>query len=332
MENQQKIEHPIPALMKLVRFPNLLIIIGTQYVMRYLLVEPLLPSSGFSLQMGNLHFALLVLSTVFIAAAGYIINDYFDTRPDWINKPGRVVVGVSLSRRVAMILHTIFNIIGVGLGVYLSFYIKMPVLSLIYIITTGLLWFYSTTYKRQFLVGNITVAFLTALVPLMVILFELPLLNREYGKILLQYSADLNYIFMWVAGFSIFAFITTLIREIIKDTEDFEGDVAYGMRTIPIVLGVRTTKIILAALIIASVVLLLYVLIGFIMFSGKKPDYISMIYFISFLVLPFLILLTLILLARDKKDYHRASILIKIIMLLGVMYAAVVYYIIKIWM
>ena len=332
MTNQQTIEHPFTALIKLVRLPNLLIIVGTQYAMRYLLIEPLLPSSGFSLQMGKLHFALLVISTVFIAAAGYIINDYFDTRPDWINKPGRVVVGVSISRRAAMILHTVFNIIGVGIGVYLSFYIEMPVLSLIYIITTGLLWFYSTTYKRQFLVGNITVAFLTALVPLMVILFELPLLNREYGKILLQYSANLNYIFMWVAGFSIFAFITTLIREIIKDTEDFEGDMAYGMRTIPIVLGVRTTKIILATLIIGSVVLLLYVLIGFIMFSGEKPDYISMIYFISFLVLPFLILLTLILLARNKKDYHLASVLIKIIMLLGVMYAAVVYYIIKIWM
>jgi 4-hydroxybenzoate polyprenyltransferase len=204
-------------------------------------------------------------------------------------------------------------------------------MSFIFFLTAGLLWFYSTNYKRQFLVGNITVAFLTAMVPLIVVLFEIPMLNKEYGTIMLQYNSSFNYIFIWVAGFSIFAFLTTLIREIIKDTEDFEGDAAYGMKTLPIVAGIPLTKAILAVLITGTVFLLVFILVKFIMFSAAQTDYISLTYFAAFLVIPFIILLTLILIARDKADYHRASVLIKLIMLFGVMYSAVVYYLIKIW-
>lgn len=316
----------------LIRLPNLLIIAFTQYAMRYLIMEPLLPSASFSLQFSKLHFFLLVLATLFIAAAGYIINDYFDTRTDRINKPDKVVVGVSVNRRTAMTLHTIFNIIGVGIGIYLSFHIGIISMSFIFFLTAGLLWFYSTNYKRQFLIGNLTVAFLTAMVPLIVVLFEIPMLNKEYGALMLQYNSSFNYIFIWVAGFSIFAFLTTLIREIIKDTEDFEGDAAYGMKTLPIVAGIPLTKGILALLITVTVFLLIFILVKFIMFSGAQTDYISLTYFAAFLVIPFFILLTLTLIAKEKADYHRASVLIKLIMLFGVLYSAVVYYLIKYWL
>ena len=295
-------------------------------------MEPLLPSAGFELQLDNLHFALLVLSTVFIAAAGYIINDYFDTQTDWINKPEKVVIGVAINRRVAMILHTVLNIIGVGIGIYLSIYIKLYSLSFIFLLTSGLLWFYSTNYKRQFLIGNLTVAFMTSLVPMVVILFELPLLNREYGAIMLQHNASFNYIFIWVTGFAVFAFITTLIREIIKDAEDFEGDRAYGMKTLPIKLGITATKIIISTLILVCVFMLLYILIKFIMFTAESTDYISLVYFVGLLVLPLFILATLVIMAAKKVDYHRASFLIKVIMLVGILYSLVVYFIIKIWL
>jgi 4-hydroxybenzoate polyprenyltransferase len=315
----------------LIRLPNLLIIAFTQYAMRYLIMEPLLPSASFSLQFNNLHFFLLVMATLFIAAAGYIINDYFDTRTDRINKPEKVVVGISVNRRTAMTMHTIFNLIGVGIGIYLSIHIGIISMSFIFFLAAGLLWFYSTNYKRQFLVGNLTVAFLTAMVPLIVVLFEIPMLNKEYGTIMLQYNSSFNYIFIWVAGFSIFAFLTTLIREIIKDTEDFEGDAAYGMKTLPIVAGIPLTKAILAVLITGTLFLLVFILVKFIMFSADQPDFLSLTYFAAFLVIPFIILLTLILIAREKADYHRASVLIKLIMLFGVMYSAVVYYLIKYW-
>ncbi len=320
------------SILSLIRLPNLLIIAMTQYSMRYLIMEPLLPSAGFELQMDNLHFSLLVLSTVFLAAAGYIINDYFDTQTDWINKPEKVVVGVVINRRVAMTLHSVLNIIGVAIGIYLSIYIKLFPLSFIFLLTSGLLWFYSTNYKRQFLIGNLTVSFLTSLVPMIVILFELPLLNREYGTIMLQHNANFNYIFIWVAGFAVFAFLVTLIREIIKDAEDFEGDNAYGMKTLPIKLGMTTTKIIITVLILSAVVMLMYILIKFIMFSGENTDFISMIYIVGLLVLPFFVLNTIVIMASKKSDYHRASFLIKVIMLIGILYSAVVYYIINIWL
>jgi len=294
-------------------------------------MEPLLPSAGFSLQLDNLHFSLLVLSTVFIAAAGYIINDYFDTQTDWINKPERVVVGVAINRRVAMTLHTVFNVIGIAIGIYLSIYIKLFSLSFVFFLTSGLLWFYSTNYKKQFLIGNLTVAFMTSLVPMIVILFELPLLNREYGAIMLQHNANFNYIFIWVTGFAVFAFITTLIREIIKDAEDFEGDHAYGMKTLPIKLGMTATKIIITTLILICVVMLLYILIKFIMFSGETTDFISLVYFMSLLILPFFVLTTMIIMANKKIDYKRASLLIKTIMLTGILYSAVVFFLIKFW-
>ncbi len=319
------------SILNLIRLPNLLIIAATQIAMRHLIMEPLLPAVGFSLQFDNLHFILLVFATMSIAAAGYIINDYFDTRTDRINKPDKVVVGVSVSRRTAMTLHILFNLIGVGIGVYLSIHIDLLAVSFIFFLTAGLLWFYSTNYKRQFLIGNLTVAVLTALVPLLVVLFEIPMLNREYGNILVQINSNFNYIFIWVAGFSVFAFLTTLIREIIKDTEDFEGDAAYGMKTVPIVVGIKTTKLLLLALISGTIFLLVFVLIKFIMFSGDEPDFISLVYFGFFLVIPLFILLTLVMTASGKRDYHRASILIKLIMLFGVLYSGVVFYLVKFW-
>ncbi|MCK4748735.1 MAG: geranylgeranylglycerol-phosphate geranylgeranyltransferase [Bacteroidales bacterium] len=316
----------IQSVLRLVRFPNLLIIAFTQYAMRYLIMEPLLPSSSFELQFGDFQFALLVFSTMLIAAAGYIINDYFDTQADLINKPKRVVVGVTIHRREAMILHAIMNIMGVGIGIYLAFYIKLPSLSMVFLIATGLLWFYSTNYKRQFLVGNLAVSILTGLVPLMVILFEIPLLNREYGEVMIRNNASFGYLVAWVSAFSFFAFITTLIREVIKDAEDFEGDRAYGMKTVPIVLGTFWTRIVLVLMIAGTLGALVYLLLKYIVFSVQPLDYISLIYFGLFLALPLIALAIQVLLARDKRAYRRASLLIKIVMLAGILYSVVVLY------
>lgn len=319
----------IQSIFSLVRFPNLVIIAFTQYAMRYLIMAPLLPSDTFELQFGEFQFALLVFSTMLIAAAGYIINDYFDTRPDLINKPARVVVGVTISRKVAMILHLVLNIIAVGIGVYLAFYVGLPSLSLVFVLSTGLLWFYSTNYKKQFLVGNLAVSFLTALVPLMVVLFEIPLLNREYGEVMIRYDADFNYLFAWVSAFSFFAFITTLIREIVKDAEDFEGDMAYGMKTVPIVLGSVWTRIVILFLIAVTLFALTFLLFKYIYFSVDPVDNISLIYFVLFLLLPLIVLSIQVMTARSKRSYHRASTLIKLVMLSGILYSVLVFYLVS---
>ncbi len=316
------------AVFKLIRIENLLIIAATQYVMRWCIIGPFLQLNDFHLQLDGFRFLLLVLSTVFIAAAGYIINDYFDTRSDRLNKPSRVVIDREIPRRMAILLHTILNVAGVGLGIYLSFYINVPGLSLIFLFASGFLWFYSTNYKRQFLIGNLMVSFLTAAVPLLVVLFELPLLNRTYGRIMIAHHASFNYIFNWISGFAFFAFLTTLIREIIKDSEDFEGDSAYGMNTLPIVVGIRYTRVIIVALVMVLIAALSWVMLKFIFFSGPSVDYLSGGYFLLLLIFPSLLLIYRILRAGDKEDYHEASLLTKLIMLAGILYAFLVRYIV----
>lgn len=308
--------------LRLIRYKNLLIIILTQYLMRWSIIKPLLKVNQFELQFSELHFFFLVMATVLITAAGYVINDYFDTKTDLLNRPETVILGRKLNRRWAILLHIIFNTIGIGLGAYISFYIGLPILTLVFIMITGILWFYSTTYKRQFLIGNVIVALLTALVPLMVLLFEIPLLRKEYGLLMLELKANFNYIILWVAAFSFYAFILTFIREIIKDIEDFEGDRAYGHNTLPIVLGVTSSKIIIISFILLTQFSLIYVYFRFL------KDTFTLLYFSLFLIIPLLILFFKIFVAKEKTDYHFASNLSKAIMLAGILYALVANYLI----
>ena len=192
----------------------------------------------------------------------------------------------------------------------------------------GGIWFYSTNYKRQFLVGNLSVSFLTGLVPLLAVLFEIPLLNRVYGQEMLLHSVNFNYIFAWVGGFSFFAFLTTLIRELIKDAEDFEGDAAYGMKTLPIVLGTMWTRIIVVILIFFTLFTLIYLLLKFIFFSVEPADYFSLTYFVLLLLIPLVLLALRVLTAKNKRNYHTASTLIKLIMLTGIGYSGMVFYLV----
>jgi 4-hydroxybenzoate polyprenyltransferase len=316
------------AFFRLIRLQNLLIIAATQYIMRYCIILPFLRINNFSLQLDGFRFFLLVFATVIIAAAGYVINDYFDTGTDRINRPNELVIDRTIPRRQAMMLHFILNIIGVAIGVYLSFYIGVAELSLIFILATGLLWFYSTNYKRQFLIGNLVVSAMTGTVPLMVILFEMPLLNREYGLIMISHQANFNYIFFWILAFSFFGFLTTLLREIIKDAEDFEGDSAYGMNTLPINIGRKNTKIIISLLIALSLGMLISIFIKFLLHRGDSIDYISGSWFVFFLIIPFLFLLYKVITAENKRDYHIASQVTKIIMLAGILYSFIVRYIV----
>jgi 4-hydroxybenzoate polyprenyltransferase len=254
------------AFLKLIRWPNLLIVILTMGLMRYAILEPILnklpvtlyASAGsltnMSIQSSWFDFLLLVAATVLITAGGYVINDYFDIKTDLINR-GQVIVGTKIPRRQAMMWHNIFNIAGVGAGLYVSGHAGYLWMGILFLVVSGLLYFYSATYKRQFLVGNILVAVLTGMVPLLVVIFEAPVLYHYYVNNAVKIP-DLSIIFYWVGGFSLFAFLTTLAREIIKDIEDFEGDVAYGRNTVPVVIGILASKIVTVCLLFVTLVLL----------------------------------------------------------------------------
>ncbi len=314
--------------LKLLRARNLLIIAVTQYLIRYAVILPMLKHEGYVPQFSHLNFFLLVLTTMIIAAAGYVINDYFDTKTDILNHPKTVVVGKYIKRRTAMTLHVILNIVGVALGLYISYQINIWKLVYIYVLITGLLWFYSTSYKRQFLVGNLIVSILTALVPLMVVLYEIPPLNSEYAEILLKLGKDFYHIFFWVLGFTIFAFITTMTREILKDVEDFEGDRAYGRRTLPVVSGIMVSKIVTISLTGITIVMLIFSYFKYLKYLDNIGgiNFLSAIYVFIFLICPSLFLIYRIIKADKKENWHFASNLSKIIMLFGVLYSFVILY------
>jgi 4-hydroxybenzoate polyprenyltransferase len=190
-------------------------------------------------------------------------------------------------------------------------------LGALFLLVSGLLYFYSASYKRQFLIGNLIVAILTAMVPLLVVIYEWPALYKYYTINAVSFP-ELKFIFYWVGGFSLFAFLTTLTREIIKDIEDFDGDIAYGRNTVPVVIGVLSAKVVSICLIIITVVLLYLTWYFFI------NDKITLIYLSAAIVLPLLFVVYKIIISSNKKQLHNASSVMKIVMLSGILYSVVV--------
>ena len=204
-------------LLSLIRFPNLLIMVLSQVLVQACLLFAELPLS----EALHLKFWLLTFSTGLIGAAGYIINDYYDIKIDAINKPDKIIVGKDLTRRKAMLGHLFLSAAGVIIGALLS--LKVGLINLGAVL---LLWGYSADLKKRPLSGNLTIAFLAASMVLVV-------------------AALANKLNLGVWAYASFAFVSTLIREIIKDLEDMKGDAAHGCRTLPIVAGIKKTRIVL---------------------------------------------------------------------------------------
>ena len=316
------------AFFNLIRWQNLLIVALTMVLMRYAVIDSLISKIGVTLIEGTgneipmtiqfpwFYFILLVAATVLITAGGYVINDYFDIKTDLINK-GKVIVGTKIPRRQAMMWHNIFNITGVAIGFFISWKAGYFMLGSLFLLVSGLLYFYSASYKRQFLIGNIIVAILTAMVPLLVVFYEWPALYRYY-RINAISLPEINFIFYWVGGFALFAFLTTLTREIIKDIEDFDGDIAYGRNTVPVVIGVLSAKVVSICLIIITVILLYLTWYFFV------NDIITLIYLSAVIVLPLLFVVYKTVVSSTRKQLHKASTIMKIVMLSGILYSVVV--------
>lgn len=316
------------AFFDLIRWQNLLIVILTMLLIRYAVIEPVIGKVGIVLLQGSgaetpmklqfplFNFILLVAATVFITAGGYVINDYFDIKTDLINK-GKVIVGTRIQRRQAMMLHNIFNLTGVAIGFYISWKSGYLWLGVMFLIVSGLLYFYSASYKRQFLIGNIIVAVLTAMVPLLVGFYEWPALYKYYS-VNAAVLPELNFLFYWIGGFAFFAFITTLTREILKDIEDFEGDVAYGRNTIPVVTGILSAKIISVSLIVLTIVLI------YLTWYIYLFDTVTLIYISGAVVIPLIFVIVTVFRSTGRKQMHQASRMMKIAMLSGISYSVIV--------
>ncbi|PWL30901.1 geranylgeranylglycerol-phosphate geranylgeranyltransferase [uncultured Roseivirga sp.] len=266
--------------LKLIRAINLFMVGLTQYVTALFLLST---NGDWSEILRDKNFFLMVSATVMITSAGYLINDYYDIKIDFVNKPDRVVVGKELRRRWVILGHTALNIAAIAIG----FYISIPI-GIIMFGAAFMLWLYSNQLKRLAFIGNFVVAILTGTTLILVA----------------EYFHERAYI---IACYAIFAAYITLIREIIKDTEDMKGDARFGCKTIPIVMGVAKTKWVIYAIMVAfeiTVVILLWNMS---------------------VVLPVILGITLLLLgfgvqrADTVKQFHNLSTYCKIIMLLGVL-------------
>jgi len=216
-----------------------------------------------------------------------------------------------------MLWHSVFNIAGVAAGCYVSARAGYVWMGILFLLVSGLLYFYSASYKRQFLIGNIIVSILTAMVPLLVILYEWSAVYRYYAVNAIS-MPRLDFLIFWIGGFALFAFLTTLAREIIKDIEDFEGDKAYGRNTIPVVTGIPGSKIIAVSLLVITVVLLYLVWFFYV------HDWLTLVYISAVVVVPLLTVIYMVAAGTSKKQIHGASNLMKLAMLTGILYSVVV--------
>jgi len=302
------------AFFQLIRWPNLVFIALTQYLFYTCIILPSLreiPSGEYLDLLAPPIFYLLSLSSILIAAAGYVINDYFDLNIDRVNKPDRLVVDKIIKRRWTIVWHWALSGLGVLLGFYISWKIHNLLVGLSNLGCVVLLWFYSTTFKRRLLIGNVIISLLTAWVILVLYLCEFrfsvfrdPLYHQGISR---AFKFDILY-----AGF---AFIISLIREVVKDIEDMEGDRRYGCRTIPILWGVNTAKVFaatwLGVLVGALVVIQFYVL--------QYGWWWILLYCCLLLIVPMFWILRKLYVANTTKDYHFLSSLIKGVMLAGIL-------------
>jgi len=309
---------------KLCRPLNLLIIGVTMYFMHFFVIGKLINSfesenRSAEFLVNSFDFFLLVFSTILIAGAGYIINDYFDIRIDRINKPEKLIVGKYIKKRVAMLTHTGMNIVAVGIGIYLSLKYGSWLPVIFHLITTTLLWWYSVQLKRKFLSGNVVIAILSGMVPLLVGWFELPGIFEEY-KMQLNILNDLNpftYCFYMIIVFCIMAVITTLTREILKDMADIKGDESQNCKTVPIVIGISKTKYVVNVLLLGTIFTILGLQIMF--YPDTKPAF----YIISFVCLPLLISAIITHKGKERIHFIRASDFIKISMIAALIFTII---------
>ncbi|MFM1875442.1 MAG: hypothetical protein RL266_1179 [Bacteroidota bacterium] len=294
------------AYLRLVRWPNLLIIGLIFLLAKTQLVDVISEVSGVESCLSTLQWWLVALATVFIAASGNVVNDIFDQEIDRINKPKGMVIGKHMTEASAWNLYYALGSAGLGLGIFLCWQLGNVSSSLVFMLAAGGLYFYSYSYKRQFLIGNVVVAFLAALVPFMPVYLYIMCGPDTWMQ--LPWSPIL-------VAFAFFSFLTTFIREIIKDMEDLKGDALLRCRTMPIVLGLKPTKLI--------VILLIAILMGVVgklqLAWWQANDMVIFLYFLLAVQIPAILLIIQVLRSSAPSDFSKASKLSKLIIVAGIL-------------
>lgn len=280
-----------------------------QIFLRSYLLTRILFVEGKRPGMSTLEFSLLVLACILIAAGGYVINDIEDVNIDRINKPDKLIISKSVSSELAYNIYLGLTFTGIIIGFYLSYCRNIHYIGIINLVTSGLLYFYSTSYKCVPVLGNLIVAILTALSVAIVILPEPVMMNDVV-------------VLLFGAAYTFFAFIMTFIRELIKDLEDEAGDAAYDCKTLPVIAGNKITKIITFIFTIFAILVLAKIQLS----TRQWETIIPFIFLTGFVQLPLVWLSIQILKADDKKDFKNAGNLSKMIMFTGILSMIVFYF------
>ncbi len=291
------------AYLKIIRPINLLLIILAQFLFKYTLLEP----SQVNLALSPSSFFLFVLAIVFVAAGGNVINDIYDVDIDRINKPSKVYMGTRISEKNAFNYYMLLTILGVGIGFYISNSVGKPALSVLFIGTAALLYVYASTLKSMLLVGNVIISALVALSLVMLILFDIfPALNETQRMQQLQLSGVIWY-------YAVAAFYINLIREIVKDIQDVNGDKNGGRMTLPIALGISRSSMLVFIL-----GLFAFFMVLFFSYYELYRHQLLLFYFLFFLGGTLLLFCIKSWHAEKRKHFRFLSLLLKIILLLGV--------------
>jgi len=292
------------SLLKLVRYQNLLLIIATQYLIKYGVFK----NFGIEITLSDFGFFLLCFSTVCIAAAGNIINDVYDMETDRINNSKKQIVGTKISVKAAQTGYMILSIIGVGIGFYLSNLIGKPGFSAIFIIISALLYLYATYLKQLLVLGNLIISSLVAMVIIIVGLFDL------FPAITSTNQLTQSIIFSILLDYALFAFLLNWLREMVKDQIDITGDYNTGRNSLPIAIGAnRANKVIFLVGIIPLTLVIFYI------YDYLFENLYLVLYALLFVVAPLLYFLINLISAKTKAQYSNLSALLKIIMVFGLL-------------
>ncbi|WP_430412771.1 geranylgeranylglycerol-phosphate geranylgeranyltransferase [Kordia sp.] len=296
--------------LQLIRFPNLVMITLTQYLFKYFLINPY----GDQIATDGFIFFCLVFATICIAAGGNIINDIYDVQTDRINKPHKLFIDTYISKKKAYLLYSVITFSGILAGCYVSFIIKKPLYSLIFIGVACALFLYSCYFKKVAIIGNMIVSLLVASSILILAFFDLTIFTKD--------NLFINGLIIGVLIlYALFAFCINLIRELVKDNEDVNGDYNANMNTLSIVLGRNRVNKIVAVLAGLLMCFILYVISEYM--QGKV---VTTIYALITLLLPLLYFIIKIWQADTKWEYKLLSFLLKIIMLFGILSIVIFYY------
>ncbi|MES2806565.1 MAG: geranylgeranylglycerol-phosphate geranylgeranyltransferase [Bacteroidota bacterium] len=295
--------------LKLIRYQNLLMLAFMQLIFRYVFFK----FQNIPLALADWQYGLLVLSTILIAAGGYVINNIFDQNTDTINKPNNVIVGKTISETYAYNLYIGLTVTGVAIGFYLSNVIVKPGFASIFILIAATLYLYATSLKQMMIIGNVIVALLLSFSVIIIGIFDLfPTIHEGNQQ-------QLGVVFSILLDYALFTFFLNFMREIVKDLEDVDGDYNQGMNTLPIAIGKSRTAKIVFGLSFIPILFMLYYINKYLL-----ELVFTTVYLLLFVVGPLFYFTVKIWTAKSKKEFHALSLLLKWILLFGILSVVVI--------